>query len=439
MQGIIDYIEGLILDIESAIMPDFVGKGIVAGIIGSILLLILLFVAVKLVRYIFRRLEKYLLSWKGAKFRSFRFRGQEIFTKEQVGDIISKLFKLVRIAINLFITVLILNVIFSFFEFTSGIADFFFGELLDALELTYTASVGYIPNLLILILLYFITRFVLRIVNWIFQSIEVGRLRFRNFDPEWAKPTLFIVRVLIVVMALLLAYPYLPGSGSSAFQTVSIFVGALFSLGSTAAVANMVSGLVLTYMGAFKVGDRVKIADALGDVVEKTTFTTRIRTVKNVVISIPNGMVLSNHIINYSLLSQKKGLVLHTSVTIGYDVPWQKIHELLIAAAEGVEDVEKEPEPFVLQKGLNDFYVEYELNVFTRTPQKMLQIMSELHRNIQESFHKNNVEIASPHLSAIRDGNAVNIPDEYLPKDYKPAAFRIWPYNKMGKGGGSEE
>ncbi len=149
---------------------------------------------------------------------------------------------------------------------------------------------------------------------------------------------------------------HLPGSGSPAFQGVSIFLGVLFSLGSTAAVANIVAGVVITYTRAFQFGDRVKIADTVGDVIEKTLFVTRVRTPKNVEIAIPNSMVLANHIINFSSLSQEPGLVLHTVVTIGYDVPWRRVEQLLVAAAKKKTDrVKDRPEPFVIQKSLDDF------------------------------------------------------------------------------------
>jgi small-conductance mechanosensitive channel len=199
----------------------------------------------------------------------------------------------------------------------------------------------------------------------------------------------------------------------------------------------MVAGIVLTYMRAFQIGNRVQIAGTLGDVVEKTLLVTRLRTAKNVDITIPNSLVLANQIINFSTLEQEKGLILHTTVTIGYDMPWRKIHELLIAAANSTESIEKEPAPFVLQTSLDDFYVSYELNAYTSQSLMMPRIYSELHENIQDKFFEAGVEIMSPHFSAIRDGNAANIPEEHLPKDYSPPPFRISPLENIipGLGG----
>jgi small-conductance mechanosensitive channel len=180
-------------------------------------------------------------------------------------------------------------------------------------------------------------------------------------------------------------------------------------------------------MNAFKIGDRVKIADAVGEVVEKTIFVTRVRTPKNVEIAIPNSMVMTHHIINYSARARSTGVTLHTSITIGYDVPWRRVHELLVAAGKETEGIEADPEPFVLQTSLDDYYVAYELNAVTKQPDRMDALYSELHEHIQDKFHEAGVEIASPHLRALRDGNTVNVPKENLPRDYRPAAFRLLP------------
>jgi small-conductance mechanosensitive channel len=182
----------------------------------------------------------------------------------------------------------------------------------------------------------------------------------------------------------------------------------------------MVAGVVIIYMRAFQIGDRVKIADAVGDVVEKILFVIRVRTIKNVGITIPNAMVLSNHIINFSTLSKRDGLILHATVTLGYDVDWRKVHELLIKAARATKMIEPHPEPYVFQTSLDDFYVTYEINASTKHPKEMSEIYSELRQNILDCFHEAGVEITSPHYAALRDGNPAAIPDEHLPRDYNP-------------------
>jgi small-conductance mechanosensitive channel len=230
-------------------------------------------------------------------------------------------------------------------------------------------------------------------------------------------------------------------SGSPAFQGLSIFFGVLFSLGGSQMVANVIAGVMLTYMNAFKIGDRVRIADAEGIIVAKTTHVTRIRTPKNVTISVPNSLVMNNHIINFTTLARgnAEGVIIHTTVTIGYDVPWQRVEELLLQAAQATDQIADQPEPFVLQPSLGDFYVEYQINAFTHDAHDMPRIRSSLHRNIQTAFHTAGVEIASPHLSALRDGNVANIPDECLPTDYRPASFRLSPLDFRPQGGAESE
>jgi small-conductance mechanosensitive channel len=246
-------------------------------------------------------------------------------------------------------------------------------------------------------------------------------------------PTYKIVRVLIVVFTLIVAFPYLPGSKSPAFQGVSIFFGLLLSLGSSSAISNVVAGTVLTYTRAFQLGDRVKIGETTGDIVEKTLLVTRVRTIKNVDIAVPNAMVLSSHIVNFSSMAKQNGLILHTSVTIGYDAPWRKIHELLVSAAESTSNVLPDPKPFVLQTALNDFYVSYEINAFTDQATVMAQTYSELHQNIQDKFYEAGVEIMSPHHFGVRDSNRPAIPAEYLGQNYVAPGFRIAPLDSLAQ------
>jgi small-conductance mechanosensitive channel len=238
---------------------------------------------------------------------------------------------------------------------------------------------------------------------------------------------------MILALTAVVVFPYLPGSRSPAFQGVSIFLGVLISLGSTSAVANIVAGVILTYMRAFKVGDRVRIADTIGDVVEKTLLVTRIRTIKNVEITIANAMVLSSHIVNFSASAQKEGLILHTAVTIGYDAPWRTVHQLLIDAALECEHVLRDPMPFVLQTALDDFYVHYEVNAFTDQPSLMARIYSKLHEKIQDKFNEAGVEIMSSHYANVRDGNRSTIPHSYLPEGYSVPSFHVGLENSVDR------
>ena len=222
-----------------------------------------------------------------------------------------------------------------------------------------------------------------------------------------------------------LIFPFLPGSDSNIFKGVSVFLGILFSLGSSSAIANMVAGLVITYMRPYKIGDRIKLGDISGDVVEKTLLVTRLRTVKNEEITIPNSSILSGNTINYSAYAKSEGLILHTNVTLGYDVPWKDINQALIDAALMTDFVLHDTKPFVLQVSLDDFYVTYQLNVFTKEANKQALIYSLLHQNIQDKCNQMGIEILSPHYRGQRDGNVSTIPANYLPEDYIAPSFNV--------------
>jgi len=238
-------------------------------------------------------------------------------------------------------------------------------------------------------------------------------------------PTYKIVRFFILAFALTVAFPYIPGSKSEAFKGVSIFLGVLFSLGSTSTISNVMAGLSITYMRAFKVGDRVRIGDTVGDVIDQSLLVTHVRTIKNEDVTVPNSMVLGAHIVNYSARAKEEGLILHTAVTIGYDAPWRTVHELLVESARKTPCILVTPAPFVLQTALNDFYVTYELNAHTDEPRQMVNTYSALHRHIQDTFNEAGVEIMSPHYAQLRDGNRTAIPDAYLPKEYVPRSIRV--------------
>ncbi len=285
--------------------------------------------------------------------------------------------------------------------------------------------IAYTPNLILLAFICLITSYLIKVNEYFFGEIRDEKVRIRGFYPDWAEPTAKLVRALILVASVIVAFPYLPGSQSPAFKGISVFVGVLLSLGSTSAVAHGVAGTILTYMRAFQVGDFVRIGSDSGEVIEKTLLVTRICTQKREVITIPNGTVLGGVVVNYSAEAQKRGVIFHTVATIGYSAPWRQVHELLLSAALATEDVLHDPPPFVLQTALNDFYVSYELNAYTAKPRNMLNIYSMLHQNIQDKFNEAGVEINSPHYASLRDGNETTIPQSYLSREYKRPAFEV--------------
>jgi small-conductance mechanosensitive channel len=253
----------------------------------------------------------------------------------------------------------------------------------------------------------------LGLLRFFFSAVENGEIKLAGFYSEWAAPTYKICRFLVIILAVAVAYPYIPGSTSRAFEGISIFLGVLFSLGSTSLIANMVAGVVLTYMRGFRVGDVVKIGDTTGKVTEVALLVTRLRTPKNVEITIPNSVLMGSQVTNYSFAAGEGRLILPTSITIGYDAPWRQVHGLLLLAAERTGKVLREPAPFVLQSALDDFYVKYELNVYAASSDDMPRLYSELHQNIQDAFNEYGVQIMSPHYVADPESAKIVPPEHW--------------------------
>lgn len=404
---------------------------VLLGLIFSALATAVLGFALFVFQKAFHRLYATLETWRGTRIRGLRIQRYEILPAERITAFFKLISRGVRVVLTLTLFYFYISLVFSFFPWTEGYAAALLDYLLLPLRAVGGAFLDYLPKFFFIAVILFVTRYLLKLIRFIFVEVQRERLVLPGFYPEWALPTYKIVRFLVIAFAVVVIFPYLPGSDQPAFRGISIFLGVLFSLGSASAVANAVAGVVLTYMRPFRVGDRVKIADTVGDVTEKTLLVTRVRTIKNVEVTIPNGMVLGSHIVNYCTSAKELGLILHTTVTIGYDAPWRKVHALLIAAAQKTAGILKEPAPFVLQTGLDDSYVRYELNAYTDQPNRMQSIYSELHQNIQDRFNEAGVEIMSPDYHAVRDGNKSTIPEEHLPKNYSAPGFRISPLSDL--------
>ncbi|HEY1799830.1 MAG TPA: mechanosensitive ion channel family protein [Terriglobales bacterium] len=409
-------------------------KSLLLGGLYALIATVILFLIFWLFGRLFPKVYGTLNGWRGTRIRSLKIQRFELLPADRITDFAIWVGKLVRFILVLVVIYFYASLVLGFFPWTSGYAQVLVGYVLAPLRLIGGAVVAYLPNLFFIAVILFVSFYLIKFIKMIFSEVRRGTIRFPNFYPEWAEPTYKIVRFLVIALTLIIVFPYLPGAKSPAFQGISIFLGVLFSLGSTSAIANVVAGVILTYMRAFKVGDRVKIADTMGDVIEKTLLVTRVRTIKNVEITIANAMVLGSHIINFSASGHQDGLILHTSVTIGYDTPWRTVHKLLVDAALATESILQQPAPFILQTALDDFYVRYELNAYTTQPSRMANIYSNLHANIQDKFNEAGVEITSPHFSSVRDGNQMAIPDDYLPKGYSAPAFRLGVLQDMVEG-----
>ena len=245
--------------------------------------------------------------------------------------------------------------------------------------------------------LFFVIRLVLRLVRLFFETVGRGTVKLANFDADWAEPTYKIARIAIIAFGLIVAYPYIPGSESDAFKGVSLFIGIVFSLGSSSAISNIIAGYMMTYRRAFKVGDRVKIGDAMGDVIEMRLQVTHLKTFKNEEIVIPNSQILAGDVINYSSFVKTQGLILYTEVGIGYETPWRQVEAMLLEAAGRCELPSGEPpRAFVRLKKLADFAVTYEVNVYCTDIQAMLPMYTALHRHILDVFNEYGVQIMTP-------------------------------------------
>lgn len=388
--------------------------------IGYFLLsLVILIIAIKIINWLFRKLNAYLSKFE-KKFLKNKKNIFKYFIPKTTTNIFVFISNVARFITILAVLLTYMPFMFSFFPWTEDLVSTFYSYLARPIKFVVFGFIDFLPNLIFIIVIVYITRYVIRIMRDIVEDIEAEKFIISGFPKDWAKTTQKIIGLLIWAFSLVLIYPHLPGATSPAFKGVSIFIGALVSFGSTSAIANIVAGIVITYMRPYQIGDRVRILDTIGDVVEKTLLVTRIRTIKNEDVTIPNANIINNHLINYSANVSRNGLLLHTSITIGYDVPWEKVEQLLIEAASKSIHIEPEPTPFVLQTSLDDNYVSYEVNAYTKEAKKMALIYSDIHKNILDVFNDAGVEILSPQYIAARDGNLTTVPNNLSPESKSP-------------------
>ena len=392
----------------------------------SIVVLLVLILLVRLNNKLFRRvISRKVLVLTDKYLPKIQIKSYEILE----GKIVKKIFLFITTGVQYFINLVLLYIslpiIFSIFPDTENIAAKLINLVISPLKTIFVSFLEFIPSLITIIIIIAITHYGIKFIKYIMDAIEQEKLKIPGFYPDWAKTTFSLLRIFVWIFSFIIIFPHLPGSSSDAFQGVSVFIGVIFSLGSTAIIGNLIAGLVITYMRPFLIGDMIKVGDKTGSVVQKTTFAIKIRTAKKELITIPNSTILTSQIVNLSTSNKKGGIVLYSTVTIGYDVPWRKVHEILIDAAKKANYTLETPEPFVLQTSLDDFYVSYQVNVHTDKPILQPKIYSELHQNIQDGFNEAGIEIMSPHYSAARDGNQSTIPEENLPKDYTAPYFKF--------------
>ena len=301
------------------------------------------------------------------------------------------------------------------------------GESLRAFLLGQLASVGVaivesLPGLFTVVLIFLLTRFVVRVVNVLFLAIEQGRLELPWVYPETAEPTR---KLLTVGLWLFGSGDCLsrtcPAASSEAFKGMSVFIGLVLSLGSSGIVNQMMSGFTLTYSRALRVGDFVTVGDVEGVVTQLGTLSTKIKTLKAEDVTIPNTVMVSNVVTNYSRFADAEGVYVPTEVTIGYDVPWRQVEALLLLAAARTPGIRRQPPPMVRQPALDQAYVRYTLLFCLENPTQRRMILAAVHRNILDAFNEYGVQITSPSYEADPEVRKVVPKDRWFAAPAVPA------------------
>ncbi len=346
--------------------------------------------------WIFRRLNNFLLQKMKAQIERVENVSFKLIQSNHILKVLQYIYTLFRFLFLAFVTFIFINYILALFPGTKRIGSYLHYIILSPIRTLGKGFLDYLPSLVVLILIFLATRYILKLVRLFFEGLGTGGITVKSFDPEWASPTFKIVKFLIIVFAFVVSFPYIPGSGSSAFQGVSVFLGVLFSLGSSSFIANIIAGYSMTYRKAFKRGDRIQVNENTGYVLDQTLMVTRLRSVKNEEIVIPNSVMLNSTITNYSMAAKERGIILHTTVGIGYGTSWRQVEAMLLLAAKRTTGLLMDPPPYVLARELGDFAVVYEINVYSNEPEKMLLYYTQLHKNILDVFNENKVQIMTP-------------------------------------------
>jgi small-conductance mechanosensitive channel len=352
--------------------------------------------AVALLLFLMRRLRGLLERRFQRRLEAIRIQSFELVRFERLHRALRAVPRAVTAFGIAVIAILALQMAFGMFPWTRHVARRLGGWMVAPLEAMASGVVARIPDLIFLAILFLVIRFVLRVLRLFFDAVGRKDIVFAEFDPEWAEPTFKLVRLAVIAFAVVVAYPYIPGSNTAAFKGVSLFLGIVFSLGSSSAISNVIAGYTMTYRRAFRVGDRVRIGSVTADVSRIRLQVTHLTTPKNEEVIVPNSTILNSEVVNYSTFARSKGLILHTKVGIGYETPWRQVEAMLRLAAERTPGLLREPPPFILLTELGDFAVVYELNVHCEDPRDMFPIRSALHRNILDVFNEYGVQIMTP-------------------------------------------
>jgi small-conductance mechanosensitive channel len=382
------------------------------GLLYAAVILLILFILIRITNWCYRHWRLRIVRFVMKRVRPLTVKYYEVLNTRRIGIVFLTIFNVLRYFIIFLLLFFCIPILFSIFPETESLAFRIIGYVWNPFVGIVKSVVGFLPKFIQIVVIIICFRYLVKGIRYLMNEIGAGRLKITGFYADWAEPTYFILRVLCYSFMFVMIWPLLPSSNSEVFQGVSVFIGIIVSLGSSSIIGNVMAGMVMTYMRPFHVGDFIKYGDTEGFVIEKTMLVTRIRTRKNDVITIPNSNLMTSQTSNYTFAAQNFGIVVHTKVTIGYDVRWQEIRQLLLDAAHATKGLRQHPEPFVLVTALDDYYVEYEVNAYTNQYEKLSLIYSELHHNILDSFHSNGVEIMSPHIYAHRTDLELQIPKD---------------------------
>lgn len=377
-------------------------KSVLIRLAELLLVLFIAFILVWAINRLFDFLKKITLNSEHCFLTSIRIRNYDFIKKPGIVKALVKLLAILRIVFLLFLLITIIPLIFDIFPSTQYLSKIIVQWISEPIKNVGIAIIGYLPHLFYIVIIAVITRYVLKILRFFALEIERGILKIKGFHPEWAHTTYVLARMMLWVLALVIMFPHLPGSDSDAFKGISVFLGVLISLGSSSAISNAIAGIVISYMRPFQVGDWIKSGEIIGAVIEKNALVTRLKTINNEDITIPNSAILSGATMNFTSIGKEIGLALNVQVKVRYDYSDNLVEELLIEAALKTNGISPKPHPYIFQISLSELNAVYELNAYTFHPENMYFIKSDLTKNIQSTFRQANIEIFSTQYIEIR-------------------------------------
>ena len=364
------------------------------------------------------------LIWRLYRWLCSNLRGVEKFFSNGLklfgADVLPPILNVTRSLFKLLAWILTLAAMYSWlgfslrsFPYTKPWGDQLGGYVIALFQSFGHATLLSLPGILTVLIIFVLARFIARIGRAFFKQVATGKMRISWMDPDVAHATERIFTAVVWIFAVVVAYPYIPGSSTDAFKGISVLFGLVISLGSTGVINQIMSGLFVVYSKALKTGEWVKVNEIEGEVLEVGPLAAKVRTTEGQQVTIPNSLLVTTQTTNYTRLGGPEGPIASTTVTIGYDAPWRQVHALLLLAAERTAPIRKTPAPYVLQRQLSDFYVEYTLVIRLLHEKLRIETLSYLHSSIQDAFNEFGVQIMSPHFMVQPPHNMVIPPNKW--------------------------